>query len=93
MVTAIVHLKVDRKKINEVATKLADMAGITEVYSISGRFDLIALIRVKNTEKIADIVTGDLLKIDGILDSETSIAFRCYSNHDLEQMFSIGLDE
>lgn len=91
MTTAIVNLKVDRKKINDVATSLADKKGITEVYSVSGRFDLVAIIRVDDTDKIAKIVTEDLLKIDGILDSETSIAFRCYSKHDLEKMFSIGL--
>jgi DNA-binding Lrp family transcriptional regulator len=91
MITAIVNLKADRKRINEIADKLVEMEGITEVYSVSGRFDLIAIIRVKNADKIADIVTEDLLKIDGIKDSETSIAFRCYSQHDLEKMFSIGV--
>ena len=93
MVTAIINLKVNRKKINDVATQLAEMAGIIEVYSISGRFDLVALIRVENTDMIADIVTEELLKIEGIIDSETSIAFRCYSQHDLEKMFSIGLED
>ncbi|HMA63115.1 MAG TPA: Lrp/AsnC ligand binding domain-containing protein [bacterium] len=92
METAIVHLKVDRKKINTVANQLAEMDGITEVYSISGPFDLIAIIRVNNTDMIADIVTKDLLKIEGILDSETSIAFRCYSKHDLDSMFSVGFE-
>ncbi len=92
MVTAIVALKVDRTKVNEVAEKLSDMPGISEVYSVSGRFDLIALVRTRDNEGMAKIVTEALLKIDGILDSETMLAFRSYSRHDLDAMFSIGAD-
>ena len=92
MVTAIVALKVDRKKVNDIAAKLADMKGISEVYSVSGRYDLIALVRTKNNETLSNIVTDSLLKIDGIEDSETMLAFRSYSKHDLDSMFSIGGD-
>ncbi|HMK44148.1 MAG TPA: Lrp/AsnC ligand binding domain-containing protein [Dissulfurispiraceae bacterium] len=90
MVTAIVALKVERKKVNEVASQLAAIDSITEVYSVSGRYDLIALVRTKDTETLAAIVTGSMLKVDGITDSETMLAFRTYSKHDLESMFSIG---
>ncbi len=90
MVTAIVALNVDRKLVQEVAEKLAASPGITEVYSVSGRYDLIAMVRTKNNEALADLVTGNLIKIDGILSSETMIAFRSYSKHDLDAMFSIG---
>lgn len=90
MVTAIIALKVDRKKVNDIASQLSGMSGVTEVYSVSGRFDLIALVRTKDNEKLADVVTGSLLQIDGIVDSETMLAFRTYSKHDLESMFSIG---
>jgi DNA-binding Lrp family transcriptional regulator len=69
------------------------MKGITEVYSVSGRYDLIALIRTKDTETLSDIVTGSMLKIDGIVDSETMLAFRVHSKHDLDSMFSIGVEE
>jgi len=93
MVTAIVNLKVERSKVNEVANQLSGMEGITEVFSISGRFDLLAIIRVENNEQIADIVTGHMLKIEGIIDSETSLAFKCYSEHDLASMFTIGMEE
>jgi len=93
MVTAIVALKVDRKRVNDVAAQLSEMKGITEVYSVSGRYDLIALIRTKDTETLSDIVTGSMLKIDGIVDSETMLAFRVHSKHDLDSMFSIGVEE
>jgi DNA-binding Lrp family transcriptional regulator len=93
MVTAIVTLKVNRNKVAEIAAKLSGMEGITEVYSVSGRFDLIALVRTRDADMLASIVTGTMLKVDGILDSETMFAFRTYSKHDLESMFSIGADD
>jgi DNA-binding Lrp family transcriptional regulator len=90
MVTAIVALKVDRKRVNEVAQQLADLPAVSEVYSVSGRYDLMAMVRVRDAEALAEVVTGAMLKVDGILDSETMLAFRAYSRHDLEAMFSIG---
>jgi DNA-binding Lrp family transcriptional regulator len=90
MLTAFVSLKVRRDSVNEVAARLADISGVSEVYSIAGRFDLIAVIRVRDCDDLAEIVTGKLLKFDGILDSETQMAFRVHSKHDLESMFSIG---
>ena len=92
MITALVMLNIERGKINEVAEKLSDMNGIAEVYSVSGRFDLISIIRVENNDRLADIVTNHMLKVEGILKSETMLAFKCYSRHDLERMFSIGID-
>jgi DNA-binding Lrp family transcriptional regulator len=90
MVTAIVLLNVTRNKINAVAEKLADMDGISEVFSVAGEYDLAAIIRVKDNEGLADLVTNRMLKIEGITKSETLIAFRVYSKHDLEAMFAIG---
>ena len=91
MVTGIVFLTVERVAINEVAQKITDIAGITEVYSVGGRFDLVAIIRARDNEQLADIVTDHLLKVQGIKTSETMIAFKVYSKHDLERMFSIGV--
>ena len=90
MVTAIVALKVDRRKVNDIASKLSGMTGVSEVYSVSGRYDLIALVRTKDNEGLSDVVTGTMLKVEGIMDSETMLAFRAYSRHDLDTMFSIG---
>lgn len=90
MVTAIVVLKVDRKRVNEIAAQLSEMAGVSEVYSVSGRYDLVALVRTKDNDALAGIVTGAMLKVDGILESETMLAFRTHTKHDLEAMFAIG---
>lgn len=91
MVTAIVLMTVKRDKINDVADKLAEMKGISEVYSVAGRYDLAAIIRVKDNADLADLVTNHMRQLDDITDTETLIAFRAYSRHDLESMFSIGL--
>lgn len=91
MVTALVLLTVERNKVNQVAATLAEQEGITEVYSVAGRFDLAVVIRVKDNEQMAELVTDHMLKVEGIKSSETLMAFRVHSKHDLESMFSIGL--
>ena len=93
MVTAITVLNVERDKINDVAEQLAELDGVSEVYSVGGRYDLIAIIRVKHNDDLADVVTEHIRKIDGIQKTETMLAFRAYSRHDLDDMFSIGMEE
>ncbi len=93
MVTALVLLNVARDRVNEVAEEITDMEGVTEVYSVAGRYDLAVVIRVKDNERLADVVTKGIRKVDGIEQSETLISFRVYSRHDLESMFSIGFKE
>lgn len=93
MVTAVVLLKVARQQINDVAQKLVEMKGVAEVYSVGGRYDLVAIIRVSSNEKMADLITSQMLGLEGIENSETLIAFRAFSKHDLESMFSIGMEE
>jgi DNA-binding Lrp family transcriptional regulator len=90
MVTAMVLINTDRYKVNEVAEKLAEVKGITEVYSVAGAYDLIAVIRVTTNEELSEVVTSRIVKIEGIAKTETLIAFRAYSRHDLEGMFSVG---
>ena len=90
MVTAIVLMNADRMQIKEVAQKLVDMHQVTEVFSVAGRYDLIAMVRVKSTEEVADTITEKIGSLQEITDTDTLIAFRTYSRHDLEQMFSIG---
>jgi DNA-binding Lrp family transcriptional regulator len=90
MITAMVLLNVERGRVNEVAERLADLAGITEVFSVAGRYDLVAILRVKTNEELADLVTRHMLQVAGITQSETLIAFQVYSRHDLESMFAIG---
>jgi DNA-binding Lrp family transcriptional regulator len=89
MVTALVLLSVDRDKVDTIAQQLSDMKGISEVYSVAGRYDLAVVIRTKDNDQLAELVTGTMLKVKGIQKSETLIAFRVYSKHDLESMFSL----
>lgn len=93
MVSAVVLLMVEKDKVNEVAEKLVDLPGITEVYSVAGHYDLVAIARVRDNEAVATAVTQQMLKIEGITKSETLIAFRAYSRYDLERIFSIGAEE
>jgi DNA-binding Lrp family transcriptional regulator len=92
MVTSIILMNVERSTINETAAALAEMPGISEVYSVSGNFDLVAIARVENNEKLSDLVTRQMLKLTGIQKTETMLAFQSFSRHDLDSMFSIGLD-
>lgn len=92
MVSSIVLLNVERGKVNNVGQALAELPGITEVYSVGGRFDLAAVLRVKDNDALARLVTEQMLNIEGITHSETLIAFRVFSKHDLESMFSIGME-
>ncbi len=87
MVTAIILLTVERTKINEVAEKLAAMEEISEVYSVSGAYDLVAIVRVADNDALAGLVTRKLVTVNDILSTETMLAFRAYSRHDLESMF------
>jgi DNA-binding Lrp family transcriptional regulator len=92
MVNGIVLLKVEWGAINEVAQQLAELQGISEVYSVGGRYDLVAILRVQDNDGLARLVTEQMLQIPGITDSETLIAFRAFSRHDLESMFAVGLE-
>ncbi|MEU4574015.1 Lrp/AsnC family transcriptional regulator [Nonomuraea sp. ATR24] len=93
MVTAIVHINAEVDRIPEVAAQIAEIDGVSEVYSITGDYDLLAMVRVAAYEQIAEVVPGRLNKVPGVLQTETHIAFRAYSKHDLDAAFSIGLHE
>ncbi|MDX1689005.1 MAG: Lrp/AsnC ligand binding domain-containing protein [Candidatus Promineifilaceae bacterium] len=92
MVSGIVLLNTKRGEINNVAETLAGMDGVSEVFSVAGQYDLVAVIRVRNNDALAALVTEQMLHIEGITRSETLIAFRVFSRHDLESMFSIGIE-
>ena len=93
MVTAIILLNVAREQINETAQELSDLHGMSEVFSVSGRYDLVAIARISNNDELAELVTNKMLKIKAITGSETMLAFRTYSRHDLEGMFSVGFEK
>ena len=92
MVSSVVLLNVEHGRINEVAQRLAELEGISEVYSVAGRYDLVAIVRVSDNDDLARLVTEEMLHVEGIVNSETLIAFRVFSRHDLEAMFSLGLE-
>ena len=91
MNTAIVHIDCATDSIPEVAEALAALPGVSEVYSVAGNVDLIAIVRVAQFEQIAEVIAGRISKTAGVLNTESHIAFRAYSKHDLEDAFSIGL--
>lgn len=92
MVSAVVLLTISRGRVNEVAETLAEIRGVSEVYSVAGRYDLVAIVRVPDNDSLAELVTNHMLLVEGIMNSETLISFRVFSRHDLESMFSIGID-
>ena len=91
MVTAIILMNVKRTKINEVAEQLQTIEGISEVYSVSGKYDLIAIVRVAQNDDLSTLVTTKMHAFDSITKTETMLAFKAYSRHDLESMFSVGM--
>lgn len=90
MVTAVVLINAQRGRVNAVAEQLAETKGISEVYSVGGRYDLVAIIRVADNEAMAQLVTTHLANLSGIAHTETLLAFQSFSRHDLDAMFSIG---
>jgi DNA-binding Lrp family transcriptional regulator len=91
VITAIVFVSAAVDRISEVAEGIAAIPGVSEVYSVTGEIDLIALVRVRSHEEIASVVADQLNKVEGVLATETHVAFRAYSQHDLEAAFSLGL--
>ncbi|HEX6329217.1 MAG TPA: Lrp/AsnC ligand binding domain-containing protein [Jiangellaceae bacterium] len=93
MITAIVFVQADVARIPQVAEQIAALDGVSEVYSVTGEIDLIAMVRVRHHEQIAEVVADRLNKVPGVLGTETHIAFRTFSTHDLEAAFSLGVDD
>lgn len=92
MITAIVMISASTDSIGEVAEQIADVDGVSEVYSVAGHVDLIAVVRVRQFDDIAAVIAGQINKVPGVIDTETHIAFRAYSRHDLDAAFSIGFE-
>jgi DNA-binding Lrp family transcriptional regulator len=93
VVTAIVLVKTDVARIPETAEAIAQLAAVTEVYSVTGQFDLVAMVRVREYDELSDVIPGLLDKVPGVSHTETHVAFRTYSRHDLEAAFAIGYSE
>lgn len=92
MITAIVMINCEVHRIPEVAEAIADIPAVSEVYSVTGDADLIAMVRVSSHDEFADVIADRLNKVEGVVGTSTHIAFRTYSSHDLEAAFSLGLE-
>lgn len=92
MVTAILLLNTERGRVNAVAEALVDLKGVSEVHSVAGRYDLVAILRVPDNDALAVLVTEHVRQIPGIERSETLIGFRVFSPHDLDRLFGVGLE-
>lgn len=93
MITAIVMVNTAVDRIPEVAQAIAELDGVTEVYSVAGDADLVAMVRVRRHEQLHEAIAGRLNKVEGVLSTTTHIAFQSYSRHDLEATFSLGLEQ
>lgn len=92
MVTAFVLIRAEPRRIAALATELADVDGVAEVYSTAGDADIVAIVRVRRHEDLADVVTTRVSRHEGIVDTRTLVAFQAFSRHDLESMWSLGAE-
>ncbi|HEV7896886.1 MAG TPA: Lrp/AsnC ligand binding domain-containing protein [Planosporangium sp.] len=93
MINAIVLIDCATDSIPEVAEELANLPGVSEVYSVAGGVDLIAMVRVREFDQIAEVIAGRISKVPGVLNTDSHVAFRAYSKHDLEEAFAIGFTD
>ncbi len=93
MITAIVLVQAEVNRVPEVAVAIADLDGVSEVYSVTGDVDLIVMVRVREHDDLAVVIADRLGKVEGIVGTQTHIAFRAYSRHDLEAAFSLGFED
>lgn len=92
MVTTVVLAVCDVHRIPETAQAVADIEGVSEVYSVAGDYDLVIMVRVRNHDDLAEVVSERIAKVDGIERTQTLVAFKVYSKHDVEAMFSVGFE-
>jgi DNA-binding Lrp family transcriptional regulator len=92
-VHAVVLVQCEIDEIPEAAQAIADIDGVSEVYSVAGEFDLVAIVRVAAHDDLARAIPGGIAKVEGVARTETLIAFQVFSKHDLDRLFSIGFDE
>ncbi len=93
MVTTIVLAVCDIDRIPETAQQIADLDDVTEVYSVAGDHDLVIMVRVRNHDDLAQVVSEQIAKVPGVIRTQTLVAFKVYSRHDVEAMFSLGFED
>ena len=92
MLTAVILIRVSREGLRVLGPQLADVPGVAEVYTVTGEWDFVAIIRVREHDELAQVVTGRLAALEGIAATNTMVAFQQFSAHDLESMFGLGLE-
>jgi DNA-binding Lrp family transcriptional regulator len=90
MLTAVILVKSSREGLGNLGPKLADVEGVAEVYTVTGEWDFVAIVRVPDHEQLADVVTAEIGGLSGVMRTQTLVAFAAYSRHDLEALFSVG---
>ena len=93
MLTAVILVKSSRGALTTLGPRLADVAGVAEVYTVTGEWDFVAIVRVREHDELADVVTRQLTQLEGIERTQTMVAFQQFSTHDLEAMFGLGLED
>ena len=93
MITAIVLIKAEKGALPELGEELAAVPGVSEVYSVTGDFDFVAMVRAREHDELADIVTQRIAQVPGVARTQTHVAFKAYSRHDLESLFAIGAEK
>lgn len=92
MITAIVLIQVDTDVIPETAQAIADLDGVSEVWSVTGEWELVAVVRVQGHEDIARVVTGSIAKTPAVVATNTMIAFQEFARRDLDRMWGVGME-
>lgn len=93
MVTSVVLVRTERERVQETAQAMLEIEGVTEAYSVTGPYDLVVMVRIPDFERLAEIVPEKLAQVPGVARTETMVAFRCYSNYDLDRVWSMGFEE
>jgi DNA-binding Lrp family transcriptional regulator len=88
--TAVVLIEAERDALSSLGGTLAGLEGVAEAYSVTGEWDFVAIVRVPRHEQLAEVITGQLVKLPGVSRTQTMVAFEVFSEHDLQAMFSIG---
>jgi DNA-binding Lrp family transcriptional regulator len=93
VLTAVILVKSTRVALTKLGPRLADVEGVSEVYTVTGEWDFVAIVRVREHDDLAQVVTQRLTLLDGIERTQTMVAFQQFSAHDLEAMFGLGLED
>jgi DNA-binding Lrp family transcriptional regulator len=87
---AIVLIRAQRTALATLGSELADIDGVAEAYSVTGDWDFVAILRLRDPDQLAEVVAGGISGLTGVERTHTMVAFEAFSRHDLEALFSVG---